>query len=144
VFGAGAGNTIFDGPGENEDFGFEQTEGNPTLRYTFRTAPLRNLKVAPAFFHNGAFGTLEAVIAHHLDVEASWRNYDPDANKVPLDLSPGPFEGILAGGIDPLLKDPVRLTKKEFRDLVEFVRAGLFDKRVLEFVGRSRNRCRAA
>jgi cytochrome c peroxidase len=133
VFGVGAGNTIFDGPGENEDFGFEQTEGVSALRYTFRTAPLRNLKVAPAFFHNGAFGTLEAAIAHHLDVEASLRNYDPDANKVPLDLRPGPFEGILAAGIDPLLKDPVRLTKEEFRDLVEFVRDGLFDKRVLEF-----------
>ena len=49
VFGVGTGNTIFDGPGENEDFGFEQTEGDPALRYTFRTAPLRNLKVAPGF-----------------------------------------------------------------------------------------------
>ena len=68
------------------------------MRYTFRTAPLRNLKVAPAFFHNGAFGTLEAAIAHHLDVEASLRNYDPDANDVPSDLFPGPFEGILAAG----------------------------------------------
>jgi cytochrome c peroxidase len=133
VFSVRSGNTIFDGPGENEDFGFEQTEGDPALRYTFRTAPLRNLKVAPAFFHNGAFGTLEASIAHHLDVEASLRNYDPDANKVPRDLSPGPFDGVLAAGIDPLLKDPVRLTKHEFGDLVEFVRDGLFDNRVLEF-----------
>lgn len=130
VFGTGTGNVIFDGPGENEDFGFEQTQHDPALRYTFRTAPLRNLKVAPAFFHNGAFGTLEAAIAHHLDVEASLRNYDPDANNVPSDLSPGPFEGILAAGIDPLLQTPIRLTKKEFRDLVEFVRDGLFDRRV--------------
>lgn len=133
VFGVMTGNTIFDGLGENEDFGFEQTEGNPALRYTFRTAPLRNLKVAPAFFHNGAFGTLEAAIAHHLDVGASLRDYDPYANKVPPDLSPGPFEGILAAGIDPLLQDPIRLTKMEFRDLVEFVRDSLFDNRVLRF-----------
>ena len=102
VFGVGTGNTIFDGPGENEDFGFEQTESDPTLRYTFRTAPLRNLKAAPAFFHNGAFGTLEAAIAHHLDVEASLHTYDPDANNVPFDLVPGPFAGMLAAGIDPL------------------------------------------
>ncbi len=132
-FGIGTGNGIYDGPGEDEDFGLEQAAGDPALRYTFRTAPLRNLKVAPAFFHNGAFGTLEAAIAHHLDVETSLRNYDPDANHVPSDLFPGPFEGILAAGIDPLLKDRIRLTKKEFRDLVEFVRNGLFDKRVLEF-----------
>ena len=88
VFGVGTGNAIFDGPGENEDFGFEQTEGDPALRYTFRTAPLRNLKAVPAFFHNGAFGTLEAAIAHHLDVQHSLRSYDPDANNVPPDLWP--------------------------------------------------------
>src|SRR3989454_7551204 len=87
VFGVGTGDTIFDGPGENEDFGFEQTEGDPALRYMFRTAPLRNLKVAPGFFHNGAFGTLEAAIAHHLDVERSLRRYDPIANNLPADLS---------------------------------------------------------
>ena len=133
MFGVGTGNMIFDGPGENEDFGFEQTERDPTLRYTFRTAPLRNLKAAPAFFHNGAFGTLEAAIAHHLDVEASLHNYDPDANYVPFDLFPGPFAGIIAAGIDPLLQTPIRLRKKEFEDLVEFVRDGLFDRRVLQF-----------
>ena len=133
LFGVGMGNTIFDGPGENEDFGFEQTEGNAALRYTFRTAPLRNLKVAPAFFHNGAFGTLEAAIAHHLDVEASLRNYNPPSHGVPPDLLLGPFEGIVAAGIDPLLQRPIRLDKQEFRDLVEFVRDGLFDKRVREF-----------
>ena len=84
---------IFDGPGEDEDFGFEQTERDPSVRYTFRTAPLRNLKVAPAFFHNGAFGTLEAAIAHHLDVKASLRNYDPDANDLPPTCSPARSRG---------------------------------------------------
>jgi cytochrome c peroxidase len=133
VFGIGTGNTIFDGPDENEDFGFEQTEGDAVLRYTFRTAPLRNLKVAPAFFHNGAFGSLEAAVAHHLDVEASLHRYDPRANRVPADLSPGPFEGILAAGIDPLLQTGIGLTAQEFRDLVEFVRDGLFDRQVHRF-----------
>jgi cytochrome c peroxidase len=133
VFGTGTGNVIYDGPGENEDFGYEQTERDPALRYTFRTAPLRNLKVAPAYFHNGAFGTLEAAIAHHLNVESSLRHYDPDANNVPSDLFPGPFAGILEAGIDPLLQTPLRLRKEEFQDLVEFVRDGLFDRRVLRF-----------
>lgn len=90
VFGVGTGNVLFDGSRENEDFGFEQTEGDPALRYTFRTAPLRNLKVAPAFFHNGAFGTLEAAIAHHLDVKVSLRHDDLAANHLPADLFPGP------------------------------------------------------
>ena len=133
VFGVGTGNVIFDGPGENEDFGFEQTERNPALRYMFRTAPLRNLKVAPAFFHNGAFDTLEAAIAHHLDVEASLRSYDPAANGVPPDLAVGPFRSILAAGIDPLLRKPVKLDEQERRDLVDFVSNALFDDRVLQF-----------
>ena len=133
AFGATRGNVIFDGPGENEDFGFEQTEGDRALRYTFRTAPLRNLKAAPAFFHNGAFATLEAAIAHHLDVESSLRSYESLANGVPSDLRVGPFEGIVAAGIDPLLRAPVALSRIEFRDLVAFVRDGLFDDRVLRF-----------
>jgi cytochrome c peroxidase len=133
VFGVGTGNTIFDGPGENEDFGFEQTEGNSELRYTFRTAPLRNLKVASAFFHNGAFGTLEAAIAHHLDVLVSLLRYNPRVNQVPRDLFEAPIKGIIEAGIDPLLRRPIRLSGQEFRDLVEFVRDGLFDERVLDF-----------
>jgi len=133
VFAVGTGNVIFDGPDENEDFGFQQTTGDPTLRYTFRTAPLRNLKVAPAFFHNGAFGSLEAAIRHHLDVKKSLTHYDPRANRLPPDLLPAPATGILAAGIDPLLRRPIVLSKQEFHDLVSFVRDGLFDRRVRTF-----------
>jgi cytochrome c peroxidase len=132
VFGVGTGDTIFDGPGENEDFGFEQTQGDPAFRYQFRTAPLRNLKVASSLFHNGAFGTLEAAIRHHLDVEGSLRRYDPKANRVPVDLRPGPYRAMLDAGIDPLL--PRRqLSEAEVGELVEFVGDGLFDRSVLEF-----------
>jgi cytochrome c peroxidase len=55
LFGVGKGNIIFDGPGKDEDFGLEQVTGNPADRYKFRTSPLRNVAVQPAFFHNGAF-----------------------------------------------------------------------------------------
>jgi cytochrome c peroxidase len=131
VFGVGTGNVIFDGPGENEDFGFEQSEGNSALRYMFRTAPLRNLKVARAFFHNGAFGTIGAAIAHHLDVLNSLRNYNPALNNVPTDLRVGPSQGIIAAGIDPLLRTPIALTAEERDDLTRFVSDSLFDPRVL-------------
>jgi cytochrome c peroxidase len=131
-FGVGTSNMIYDGPDENEDFGFEQTEGDPAVRYTFRTAPLRNLKVAPGFFHNGAVGSIEQAIRHHLDPETSLVNYDPDANGLPDDLSVGPFEGILAMGLDPQLRRPY-LTEDEIADLVAFVEYGLFDPKILEF-----------
>jgi len=132
-FGVGMGNVIFDGPGENEDFGVEQTTGDSSLRYMFRTAPLRNLAVAPAFFHNGAFGSIRAAIRHHLNVRRSATHYNPDRNNLPDDLSVGPIEPVLAAGIDPLLSSPIHLSKNELKDLVEFVTEGLLDERVLDF-----------
>jgi cytochrome c peroxidase len=42
-------NMAFDGPGRNEDFGLEQVTGNAADRYGFRTSPLRNIALQPAF-----------------------------------------------------------------------------------------------
>jgi cytochrome c peroxidase len=132
-FGVGTGNTVFDGPGQDEDFGLEQVTGRTADRYKFRTAPLRNVAVAPAFFHNGAFTRLEDAIQHHLDVYDSARNYNPRDAGVDADLAHrlGPIEPIL-DRLDPNLKQPIVLNRSEFKDLVTFVREGLLDKRVLK------------
>jgi len=124
------GNVVFDGPGANEDFGLEQVTGNPDDRYLFRTAPLRNAAVMPAFMHNGAFIHLEDAIRHHLDPYTSTRNYT--ASDLPPDLQGplGPIEPVLAR-LDPLLQAPIQLSDKEFADLVDFVRYGLLDPRIL-------------
>lgn len=124
------GNVTFDGPGADEDFGLEQVTGNPEDRYMFRTSPLRNVALQPAFFHNGSFTRLEDAVRHHLDVFASARHYDPARAGVAPDLAllRGPIEPVLAR-IDPLLATPTSLTEDEFRWLVDFVRAGLLDKR---------------
>jgi cytochrome c peroxidase len=123
-------NVSFDGPGANEDFGREQISGNPVDRYAFRTSPLRNVALQPAFFHNGAFTRLEDAIRHHLNVFASARGYDPRRAGVAADLRGpvGPIEPVLAR-IDPLLATPVTLNDTEFRQLVDFVRNGLLDPR---------------
>jgi cytochrome c peroxidase len=129
-FGLGSGNVIFDGPKQNEDFGLEQITGDPHDRYRFRTAPLRNLAVQSAFFHNGCFTRLEDAIRHHLDVYASARNYDPKRAGVERDLrNVGPIEPVLMT-LDPRLQTPILFTDDEFDDLVVFVRDGLQDKRV--------------
>ena len=130
-FGLEQGNVIFDGPGQDEDFGLEQITGNEADRYKFRTAPLRNLAVAPGFFHNGAFIRLEDAIRHHLNVYKSARDYDPAEAGVPADLSHrlGPIEPVLQR-LDPLLRSPIHLSENEFDDLVSFVRDGLLDQRV--------------
>ncbi len=126
-FGIGKSNIIFDGPGEDEDFGAERISGVRSDRYAFRTSPLRNVALQPAFFHNGSFTRLEDAIAHHLDVVSSVLDYDPAAAGLKEDLHRvGPMGDVLAG-VDPLLQAPTPLTPREFRDLVKFVRWGLLD-----------------
>jgi cytochrome c peroxidase len=129
-FGVDEANMIYDGPGEDEDFGLEQITGNSSDRYRFRTAPLRNVALLPAFFHNGAFTKLEDAIRHHLDVFNSARGYDPKKAGVARDLRMrlGPIEPVL-DRLDPLLQAPIHLSKQEFNDLVKFVGDGLLDKR---------------
>ena len=124
------GNLTFDGPGEDEDFGLEQVTGNAEDRYRFRTSPLRNLALQPAFFHNGAFTRLEDAVRHHLDVFTSARNYDPIRADIAADLTllRGPIEPVLAR-VDPLLATPIALSDEEFQQLVDFVRQGLLDRR---------------
>ena len=124
------GNVTFDGPGQNEDFGLEQITGNESDRYKFRTSPIRNVALQPAFFHNGAFTKLEDAIRHHLDVFSSAHNYNATAAGIDSDLSApmGPIEPVL-GRVDPILGNPVHLTDDEFRQLVDFVRNGLLDER---------------
>jgi cytochrome c peroxidase len=122
-------NSPFDGAGADEDFGLEQVTGDDGDRYKFRTSPLRNLALQPAFFHDGAFTTLEEAVAHHLDVALSVKSYSP-VGRLPDDLCGPmpPMEPVLARR-DPLLRRPIRLTGQEFADLTEFLRTGLLDSR---------------
>jgi cytochrome c peroxidase len=121
-------NVTFDGPGANEDFGLAQVTGSDADRYRFRSSPLRNVSLQPAFMHNGAFVTLEAAIRHHLDVETSARGYSPAALAPDLRGPVGPIEPVLVG-LDPLVRTPIRLSETQFDDLVAFVRNGLLDPR---------------
>jgi len=119
-------NVVFDGPGANEDFGLEQVTGNPADRYAFRTSPLRNVALQPAFMHNGAFVRLEDAIRYHLDAVGGAATYT--TARLPADLRgpTGPAQPVLAR-LDPLLRRPVALTDAEFAALVDFVRDGLLD-----------------
>jgi cytochrome c peroxidase len=124
------GNVTFDGPGQNEDFGLEQVTLNAADRYKFRSSPLRNVGLQPAFFHNGAYTILEDAVRFHLDATHFAPLYDPAAAGVDADLrNPvGPILPVLAR-LDPQLQAPVNLTENEFAQLVEFIRHGLLDER---------------
>lgn len=124
------GNVVFDGAGLNEDFGLEQVTGNSDDRYQFRTSPLRNVALQPAFFHNGAYTRLEDAIRFHLNPAAFAPDYNPVLAGVDADLQNpvGPIAPVLER-LDPLMQTPISLTDEEFRQLVDFVRNGLLDPR---------------
>jgi cytochrome c peroxidase len=128
IFGAGRGNVLFDGPGADEDFGMEQVSGDPADRYKFRTSPLRNLALQPAFFHNGAFTDLKAAVVHHLDSVRSATEYDPAAARIDQDLRQrlGPIQPVL-DRLDPRVRQPQDLSRKELEELLAFLRDGLLD-----------------
>jgi len=128
------GNFEFSGPHHDEDFGREELTGDPVDRYAFRTAPLRNLAVQPAFFHNGAFTRLRDALRYHLNTMELATAYDPVAAGLDADLT------VRHGPITPVLKrlDPriaalgnLALPSGEFEDLLEFLRDGLLDERAL-------------
>ena len=121
-------NMMFDGPGANEDFGLEQFTGRSGDRYAFRTSPLRNVALQPAFMHNGAFVRLEDAVRHHLNADSSARAYTPTALASDLRGPLGPIEPVLER-LAPELRAPAALDEEEVRDLVAFVRDGLLDPR---------------
>ena len=120
------GNVTFDGPGANEDFGLEQVTGNPADRYAFRTSPLRNVALQPAFMHNGAFVRLEDAVRY-----PSGRGRRRGVvHHGPSSGGPARSNGSVAaraGRLDPALRKPVALTDDEFESLVDFLRDGLLD-----------------
>ncbi len=134
-YGPGKGNFLFDGDTCDQDFGAFNSAGEDvadkeSLKYKFRTSPLRNVGAQPTFFHNGAFTRLEDAIRHHLDVAASVSGYDAAKAGVAADLTVRkPSNQALLNDVDPLLRNPVNLSAQEFSDLVEFVRVGLMDER---------------
>lgn len=120
------GNVVFDGPGANEDFGLEQVTGNAGDRYAFRTSPLRNVALQPAFMHNGAFVRLEDAIRYHLDALRGAKTYSTAALPPDLRGPIGPLDEVLAR-LDAALRQPVTIGDGEFADLFAFIRNGLLD-----------------
>src|SRR5690606_6575481 len=107
-------------------FGLEQATRNAADRYAFRTSPLRNVALQPAFMHNGAFVHLEDAIRYHLDAARGSGEYTSVDLPPDLQGGTGPVAPVLER-LDPLLQKGVELTPEEFDALVAFVRDGLLD-----------------
>jgi cytochrome c peroxidase len=125
------------GPGKQagDDIGRAQWDSSAGNLYAFRVAPLRNVGVTAPYMHNGAFATLEEVIEHYDDVEASlraykfvssWKNYnelikDHDHTKDDMRLSV----------ISDDLQKKLNFSEDEEAALLDFLKTGLTDKRLL-------------
>ena len=130
------------GPGKAERFethhrdtGRMRVTGKAADAYRFRTPSLRNVALTAPYGHNGAYGTLEAVVRHHLDPVASLRAYRPD--NVVLPPLPGADDWAVLN--DPGLMDeiaaanelpPLPLNDREIAQILAFLHS-LTDARSL-------------
>lgn len=67
----------------NRDVGRMRVTGDAADAYAFRTPSLRNVQHTAPYGHSGAYGTLRAVIRHHLNPEKSIWNYDVTQSVLP-------------------------------------------------------------
>jgi len=123
----GKSNMVYDGSGADEDFGAMQISGDPSDKYKFRTAPLRNIGLSPAFFHNGAFASLDDAIRFHLDPS---QRYNPEKAGIDKDLRARMGPRIHESYFHPLFqKGGIDLSESQIRDVTQFVKTGLLDPR---------------
>jgi cytochrome c peroxidase len=96
--------------------------------YRFRTPSLRNVALTAPYGHNGAFATLEGIVRHHLDPDASraaWQEAEARLPRVPW-LAAGDFAirqdriemARQARALDIV---PVALSDAEVADLLAFL-----------------------
>ena len=129
-FGVGRSNMIFDGPGENEDFGAQQISGDPADRYKFRTAPLRNIALAARVLPQRRVHALEDAIRHHLDaVRSAPLQPEEGRHRQGSDAAQMGPPSSRARSLDPELAGGIQLTPIAARDLTQFVKTGLLDPR---------------
>ena len=119
-----------DGLSGREDFGRERVTGNPADRFRFRVPTLRNVALTAPYGHAGAYASLEAVVRHHVDPVGSLLSYDPsqavmpgrpDLDALDFEVMNDPVRVHAIAAANEL--SPVRLSSREFNDLIQFLHA---------------------
>ena len=105
-----------------------QISGDPADKYKFRTSPLRNIALAPAFFHNGAFARLEDAIRFHLDPT---QTIQPGRGRHRSRTSRAEWDRASTSRIShPMFRNGgIELSESQIRDVTQFVKTGLLDPR---------------
>ncbi len=135
-FGKGTGNVPFRNANKelsnkgNQDLGLWDFTEKEEDMYKFRTSPLRNIGLQPAFFHNGAFSRLTDAIKYHSNTVAMSKTYNAAQAGVPKDLQGniGPIDPVIQR-LAPQLKQPYKLSESQISDIADFLSVGLLDER---------------
>jgi cytochrome c peroxidase len=117
--GQGQGNQL------REDFGFENTSGNPQNRFQFRVPPLRNVAITGPYMHNGAFTTLTEVVNHYRNKAASTNGFTGQNMVQASDLAPTllPTQNVLQNPSALFQQVPGNFTTQQVADIVAFLQA---------------------
>lgn len=119
-----------DGANGHDDYGRERVTGAIEDRYRFRTPTLRNVTLTGPWGHDGAYNTLQGIVAHHLDPIGSLMSYDRNQAVLPsrIDLDALDFvvmdDPIRVGYIASANElEPTRLKENELVNLMDFLHA---------------------
>lgn len=105
--------------------------------YRFRTPSLRNVAKTGPWGHNGAYGTLEGIVRHHLDPLAALDNWDRRQVVLPANVKFAQTDFAVWEDAREMARlkrsldiKPVSLSDKEIAQLVSFLH-GLTDEKAL-------------
>jgi cytochrome c peroxidase len=128
--GAGRGSNSPGKTGGFEDFGREQTTGDPLDRLKFRTPSLRNVALTAPYGHSGSYAILEAVVLHHLDAVQALYAYDPSQAILPSRPDLDALDFVTMSDPDRVAYiaehnelEPMLFTSEEVRRLIDFLHA---------------------
>lgn len=123
--GPGKGDNLEGYEDGRDDFGRERVSGRFQDRFRFRTPSLRNVALSAPYGHSGAFGSLDAVVLHHLDSESSLHSYDRTQVSLPPNDELDAFDFLV-------MDDPVRRTA--IADANELTKVHLKNREVGELI----------
>ncbi len=113
------------GPNGRDDWGRAGVTFDARDRFTFRTAPLRNVALTAPYFHSGAYASLGQTIAHHANIVESAINYDPSQYLPPAFYSSvrpyNPTDQLATAA--PELRHGLPLSAQDIDALVAFLQA---------------------
>jgi len=95
-------------------------------QFAFRAPALRNVELSAPYMHNGAYRTLEQVVRHYNNVDSALVAFDPSELDPALRAT---YHGDAATitairqSLDGRLRQPMRLTEAEQRQLVAFLKS---------------------